>query len=108
MIRLLLIEDDKSLSYIIKSYLEEILGGYEVKAVTNGEEGLQALKEYKPDIIVSDIDMPVLDGIEMVKRIRLFDTDMPILFATGRTGCPHTKLVELEASAASQTEKEQL
>lgn len=85
MIKLLLIEDDINLSFIIKSNLEEILGGYEIVTATNGEEGIQALKEYTPDIIVSDIDMPVLDGIEMVKRIRQVDKNMPILFATGKS-----------------------
>lgn len=85
MIKLLLIEDDKNLCYIIKSNLEEILGGYEVITAANGEEGLLALKEQKADIIVSDVDMPVLNGIEMVKKIRQFNTEIPILFATGKT-----------------------
>jgi DNA-binding response OmpR family regulator len=85
MIKLLLIEDDANLGYIIKSSLEEILGGYEVVIATNGEEGLLAFEEHTPDLIVSDIDMPVLNGIEMVRRIRQTNQEIPIVFASGKT-----------------------
>ncbi|MDL2214615.1 response regulator transcription factor [Dysgonomonas sp. OttesenSCG-928-M03] len=84
MIKLLLIEDDLNLGYIIKSSLEEIIGNYEVSMASNGEEGLQILANYLPDIIVSDIDMPILNGLEMVKKIRKSNTEIPIIFATGK------------------------
>ena len=47
MIKLLLVEDDTSLSYIEKTGLEDIIGGYEVVTATNGKEGLQAWQETK-------------------------------------------------------------
>ena len=49
----------------------------------NGKEGLDAWKEHQPDIIVTDIEMPVMDGREMVSRIREIDGDTPLLFASG-------------------------
>lgn len=82
MIRLLLVEDDANLCYIVQAGLQEIIGGYEVIVAQNGKEGLEAWKTHKPDIIISDIDMPVMDGFEMVKRIREIDGDTPILFAS--------------------------
>ncbi len=85
MIKLLLVEDDETLSYIEKHTLEEILGGYSVRTAINGKEGLKVYKEFKPDVIVSDIDMPVMNGIEMVKNIRETDGDTVILFATALT-----------------------
>ena len=51
----------------------------------NGLEGLHAWEEHKPDIIISDIDMPEMDGFEMVRRIRETDGDTPILFASAMT-----------------------
>lgn len=84
MIKLLLIEDDVNLGYIIQSSLEHIIGGYEVCIANNGQEGLEALSKTTPDIIVSDIDMPVMDGIEMVKKIRAANNNIPIFFATGK------------------------
>lgn len=83
MIKLLLVEDDANLCYIIQSGLEDLIGGYEVITARNGREGLNAFQEGHPDIIVSDVDMPDMNGFEMVSRIRETDTDIPILFASG-------------------------
>lgn len=85
MIKLLLVEDDRNLSYIVQTGLQDIIGGYEVITAFNGKEGLNAWKEHGPDIIISDIDMPVMDGFEMVRRIRETDGDTPILFASALT-----------------------
>ena len=83
-IKLLLIEDDINFGYIFKSSMEDVIGEYEVDIALNGEEGLERLKSFNPDIIVSDIEMPVMDGIEMVKKIRQTNSDLPIIFVTGR------------------------
>lgn len=84
-IKLLLVEDDENLAYMEKSSFEDIIGGYEVKTAINGKDGLEAWKNFQPDVIVSDIDMPIMDGIEMVKKIREIDGDTIILFTTGLT-----------------------
>ena len=70
-IKLLLVEDDPSLRYIVQSGLEDIIEGYEVLAAANGEEGLAMWREHRPDVILSDIEMPIMDGYEMVKDIAL-------------------------------------
>src|SRR5574344_764116 len=85
MISLLLVEDDGNLSYRVKSSLEEIIEGYEVTTAGNGVEGLKAWREMKPDIIISDVDMPIMNGFEMVKLIRETDKATPILFAAPPT-----------------------
>lgn len=84
-IKLLLVEDDENLAYMEKSSFEDIIGGYEVKTAINGKDGLELWKHLQPDVIVSDIDMPIMDGIEMVKKIREIDGDTIILFTTGLT-----------------------
>lgn len=83
-IKLLLVEDDANLCYIIQGGLEDMIGGYKVLTATNGEEGLKVWKAEQPDVIVADIEMPVMDGYEMVKRIREEDEHIPILFTSGR------------------------
>ena len=85
MIKLLLVEDDVNLSYIVQAGLQDIIGGYEVTVAENGKEGIETWKNWKPDIIISDIDMPVMNGFEMVKRIRETDGEIPILFASALT-----------------------
>ena len=84
MTRLLLVEDDANLCYIIRGGLEDMIGGYEIQTAADGEEGLRIWKAWKPDVIVSDIEMPVMDGYEMVHRIRETDDRTPILFTSGR------------------------
>lgn len=84
MIKLLLVEDDANLCYIIRCGLEDMIGGYEVITAANGKEGLEIWKEQHPDVIVSDIEMPVMDGYEMVRCIRETDGDTPIVFTSGR------------------------
>lgn len=84
-IKLLLVEDDENLLYIEKMTFEDIIGDYEVKTAVNGKEGLEVWKEFRPDVIVSDMDMPIMGGMEMVRRIRETDGDVIILFATAMT-----------------------
>lgn len=83
-IKLLLVEDDANLCYIIQGGLEDMIGGYKVLTAANGEEGLAVWRSEHPDVIVADIEMPVMDGYEMVKRIREEDEHIPILFTSGR------------------------
>ena len=85
MIKLLIVEDDASLAYIEKTGLEDIIGGYEVTTASNGKEGLKAWEESHPDVIISDIDMPVMNGFEMVERIRETDGDVIIIFTSALT-----------------------
>ena len=70
MIKLLLVEDDANLSYIIQGGLEDMIGGYEVIIACNGKEGLEKYRQVKPDIIVADIEMPVMDGYEATAAMR--------------------------------------
>lgn len=82
-IKLLLIEDDFSFSFIVKGSLE-LTGGYDVYVAATGEEGLKAYECFIPDIIVSDIEMPGMSGLQLVKHIRMDNISIPILFATAR------------------------
>ena len=83
-IKLLLVEDDANLCYIIQGGLEDMIGGYKVLTAANGEEGLEVWRSEHPDVMVADIEMPVMDGYEMVRRIREEDEHIPILFTSGR------------------------
>ena len=71
MIKLLLVEDDVNLCYIVQAGLQDVIGGYEVITAGNGTgKGLHAWEEHKPDIIISDIDMPENGtGSRWVRRI---------------------------------------
>ena len=80
MTRVLLVEDDKNLSFILKSSLEQMIGGYEVVS-----DGLDMLTKENFDVIVSDVEMPVMDGVTMVQHIRKNHPSLAIIFITGLT-----------------------
>lgn len=85
MTRVLLVEDDKNLSFILKSSLEQMIGGYDVLSVANGKDGLDMLTKENFDVIVSDVEMPVMDGVTMVQHIRKNHPSLAIIFITGLT-----------------------
>jgi len=63
-----IIEDDHDLQYIYKLKLER--EGFEVVTASNGEEGLECVKAFMPDIILLDLMMPVMNGADMLAHMR--------------------------------------
>jgi DNA-binding NarL/FixJ family response regulator len=82
--RLLLIDDDPNLIVLVKDYLE--FRGYEVIPAGNGQEGLEAMKTFTPDLIICDVMMPEMDGYTFVETIRQdSSTDwVPVIFLSAR------------------------
>lgn len=69
---------------IIKKILERSLA-HKVKQLYmagDGREGLELFRRHRPDIVVTDINMPVMNGLEMIRQIRAIDPDVPIIAAT--------------------------
>lgn len=82
-IHVLLVEDEPTLAMIIRDTLEE--QGFRITTAGDGEEGLRAFFDRKPDVLVADVMMPRMDGFEMVRRIRQSDKTTPVLFLTARS-----------------------
>jgi DNA-binding response OmpR family regulator len=82
MIKLLLVEDDDILGFIIKEGME-MIGEYEVMWCQNPKAGLLAFDTFQPDVVVSDVEMPGMTGLEMVRIIRQKNPDIPIILETG-------------------------
>jgi len=66
--RVLLVEDNEVNSYLIRFVLER--AGYAVQVATNGLEGIEAARLERPDLILMDIGMPVMDGYEATERLK--------------------------------------
>ena len=79
-LNILYVEDDEVVnnifSLIFKKYVKNLYSAF------NGEEGLKIFKNNKIDIVISDIQMPKISGIEMAKEIRKIKEDIPIIFTT--------------------------
>ncbi|MBA99489.1 MAG: DNA-binding response regulator [Saprospirales bacterium] len=81
-IRILLAEDEKNLRDTITLNLE--LEGYEVVSVADGKMALKMFDEQRFNVVILDIMMPEFNGIEVCRRIRLTNSDTPILFLTAK------------------------
>jgi len=67
--RILIIDDEEKICDVVKKGLEKI-GYFEVNIAMNGEDGIRAAKKLNPDLILLDIRMPRMDGIEVLKRLK--------------------------------------
>jgi DNA-binding response OmpR family regulator len=80
--KLLFVEDDAIFLSIVKSSLE-LNGKYEIQTASNGKENWEMCRSFNPDVIVVNIEMPILDEMEMFRQIRNRNS-IPGLLATGR------------------------
>jgi DNA-binding response OmpR family regulator len=97
--RLLMIEDDARLATMVAEYLTK--SGYAVTHVGDGEAGLAALQNDPFDLVVLDLMLPGIDGLEVCRRIRALPGDlarMPVLMLTAK-GDPMDRVVGLELGA---------
>jgi len=82
---LLVIEDDPA----IRSLLEATLtgGGYQITTVDNGEEGLQIIEENRPQLVILDLNLPGMNGLDLCRAIRQdpYMATLPVLMLTGRS-----------------------
>lgn len=78
--KILIVEDDEGIRLLYQQELEE--EGYKVLLAKNGKEAIERLEQERPDLIVLDIVMPVMDGIEALGRIVGRERKIPIILNT--------------------------
>lgn len=80
--KILVIDDEPNILNIVKAYLEP--EGYQVYTADDGLAGLKAARTYKPDLIVLDVMLPEIDGIELLTRLRR-ESDVYVILLTAKT-----------------------
>ena len=93
--RVLVVDDEPMVTEVVERYLR--LEGYDVALAADGGEGLRLAKEWAPDLVVLDLMLPVVDGLEVCRRLRN-DTDVAIIMLTAR-GEESDRIVGLELGA---------
>jgi CheY-like chemotaxis protein len=102
--KVLVVDDESCLSELIEESLT-LLGGYYVERAFNGLEAVEKYKSFLPDIVVMDVEMPVMDGYESSSQIKSFDPDARILVLTGNPGDSRARRTLEEGIALSLLQK---
>ena len=79
--RVLLIDDEEGIRKVMGIALKD--AGYEVWTAESGEQGLEIFKREQPPLVLTDIKMPGIDGIEVLRRIKAMETDSEVVIITG-------------------------
>ena len=100
---IMVVEDDHDLAEMLGIVLND--AGYEVDLVNRGDDALEVFRAQNPDLILMDVMLPGVDGVELVRQIRL-ESMVPIIMTTAR-GETADKLAGLEAGADDYLVKSQ-
>jgi two-component system response regulator MprA len=81
-VRILVADDDPAVRDSLRRSLS--FNGYDVSTASDGRQALDAVRESRPDLLLLDVNMPVVDGLETCRRLRAAGDDLPVLMLTAR------------------------
>ena len=93
--RVLVVDDEPTVTEVVERYLS--LEGYDVSLAANGNEALKLAQEWAPDLVVLDLMLPGVDGLEVCRQLRK-DSQVPIIMLTAK-GDETDRIVGLELGA---------
>ncbi|MDH4608924.1 two-component system response regulator RssB [Pseudomonas sp. BN102] len=79
--KLLIIDDDEVVRASLAAYLED--SGFSVRQASNGLQGLQVFERDRPDLVICDLRMPQVDGLELIRRISELESETPVIVVSG-------------------------
>lgn len=79
--KVLVVEDSKGLAFIMQMVLQA--GGFDVRTANDGWDGFFTYLTFSPDLVITDIDMPRENGLEMMKRIRVQNPEVRTIYMSG-------------------------
>ena len=93
--RILVVDDEPQITRVLRTALTG--SGYEVRTADDGHTGLRAAREWQPDLVITDVSMPNLSGIELCRQLRA-ESALPIIVLSVK-GAEKTKVEALDAGA---------
>jgi CheY-like chemotaxis protein/anti-sigma regulatory factor (Ser/Thr protein kinase) len=104
---LVLIVDDSPMDRLLAAGLLEKQAGFRIVTASNGQEGFDAVRELRPDLILTDMQMPVMNGMQMVVKLREEGIQTPVILMTAK-GSEDLAVEALAAGASSYVSKRSL
>ena len=93
--RILVVDDEPQITRVLRTSLSS--QGYDIRVANDGETALEIMKDWTPDLVITDLSMPNMDGLELCRRLRL-STKIPIIVLSVK-GEEKTKVQALDAGA---------
>jgi two-component system, OmpR family, KDP operon response regulator KdpE len=93
--RILVVDDEPQITRVLRTSLSS--QGYDIRVANDGETALEIMKDWTPDLVITDLSMPNMDGLELCRRLRV-GTKIPIVVLSVR-GEERTKVQALDAGA---------
>lgn len=81
--KILLVDDEDGIQMLYREELEE--SGYEVVSAFTGEEGIEKVKSESPDLVILDIQMPGMNGIETLRQMKMDNPNLPVILSSAYT-----------------------
>jgi CheY-like chemotaxis protein len=78
--KILLVDDEPSIQIVYREEFED--EGYEVISAVNGDEGLEKFQADEPDIVILDIHMPGMNGIEVLRQMKMLRPEIPVILSS--------------------------
>ena len=100
--RVLVIDDDASLRYTLEAVLSD--AGFEVETADSGEKGIAAFETRGADVVLTDLAMPEVDGMQVLERLRALDPSVPVLMVTAH-GSERLAVAAMKAGASDYLPK---
>jgi len=93
--RILVVDDESQITRVLRTSLSS--QGYDIRVANDGETALEIMKDWTPELVITDLSMPNMDGLELCRRLRL-STKIPIIVLSVK-GEEKTKVLALDAGA---------
>jgi CheY-like chemotaxis protein len=81
MAKILVIDDDATIQLVFSQFLTSL--GHEIMQAENGKEGMSIIQETRPDLVITDIMMPEMDGLEILMQLRSTHDSVPVIAISG-------------------------
>jgi CheY-like chemotaxis protein len=80
--RILVVDDEEQVIFVLRNSLKKLGAMYEVVTASNGQEALERVREAPIDLLITDLKMPVMDGVTLTEAVRALDPKTPIIWLT--------------------------